>query len=247
MARAPGGRRARRPSASLSVSVGGRPSGSRGGRTPTVRRYVFGYCPARPRRALRRRCWWRLPFLFSLYLALSDASVGEPVARFVGLENFTAALENGTFWTALRNSAGLHDRRGHHEGPARHHPGVSPAPELQGKKIVRGARGDPVHLPIAISVLGWKWMYDSQFSVINWALSRLDLIGAYGTARLAGVAGRSRGLALLSVHVRQRLARFPFRRSSSCAGMTSVPPEVSTPPRSTAAPSCSGSTRWWCR
>src|SRR2546422_5212237 len=39
----------------------------------------------------------------------------------------------------------------------------------------------PFTIPIAISVLGWKWMFDSQFSVLNWALSGLGLIGEYGT------------------------------------------------------------------
>src|SRR5207253_1871136 len=44
------------------------------------------------------------PFLFSLYLAVSDANVGDPVATFIGLENFRSALEMDVFWTALRNS-----------------------------------------------------------------------------------------------------------------------------------------------
>src|SRR5215470_2404352 len=44
------------------------------------------------------------PFVFSLYLALSDANVGDPVASFIGLENFRAALETEVFYTALRNS-----------------------------------------------------------------------------------------------------------------------------------------------
>ena len=45
-----------------------------------------------------------VPFVFSLYLAMSDASVGAPVARFIGLENFASALENAVFYTAVRNT-----------------------------------------------------------------------------------------------------------------------------------------------
>ena len=44
------------------------------------------------------------PFLFSLYLAVSDANVGDPVATFIGAENFRAAIEMEVFWTALQNS-----------------------------------------------------------------------------------------------------------------------------------------------
>ena len=47
-----------------------------------------------------------VPFVFSLYLAMSDASVGDPVARFVGLENFRSALESSTFWVAPVSSSG---------------------------------------------------------------------------------------------------------------------------------------------
>src|SRR5207247_3383826 len=44
------------------------------------------------------------PFLSSLWLAVSDANVGDPVARFIGLENFRAAWEMDTFWIAFQNS-----------------------------------------------------------------------------------------------------------------------------------------------
>ena len=47
---------------------------------------------------------------------------------------------------------------------------------------MRGLVVIPFTLPIAISVLSWKWMYDSQFSVINWVpAAGSGLIGAYGS------------------------------------------------------------------
>src|SRR2546425_3675529 len=52
---------------------------------------------------------------------------------------------------------------------------------FKGRRVVRGLVVIPFTIPIAISVLGWKWMFDSQFSVLNWALSGLGLIGEYGT------------------------------------------------------------------
>ena len=59
-------------------------------RSNTSRRLAFGYLLLAPA-ALYVALLVGIPFLFSLYLAVSDANVGEPVATFVGLENFRAA------------------------------------------------------------------------------------------------------------------------------------------------------------
>src|SRR5881227_2932673 len=87
----------------LVVSVGERSRGQSWWRTPTARRYLFGYTLLAPA-VLYVGLLVGVPFLFSLYLAMSDASVGSPVARFVGIENFASALENAVFYTALRNT-----------------------------------------------------------------------------------------------------------------------------------------------
>ena len=72
-------------------------------RRQTSRRLAFGYLLLAPA-ILYVLLLVGAPFLFSLYLALSDANVGEPVANFIGLANFRAALESEVFYIALRNS-----------------------------------------------------------------------------------------------------------------------------------------------
>ncbi len=72
-------------------------------RTATARRYAFGYALLAPA-ALYVLLLVGAPFLFSLYLALSDANAGELTSSWVGLENFRSALESDVFWIALRNS-----------------------------------------------------------------------------------------------------------------------------------------------
>src|SRR5215510_16353955 len=91
------------PGTSLSVPVGGRVRGLPWWRTPTARRYLFGYTLLAPA-VLYVGLLVGAPFVFSLYLAMSDASVGDPVAQFVGIENFRAALESSAFYVALRNT-----------------------------------------------------------------------------------------------------------------------------------------------
>jgi multiple sugar transport system permease protein len=212
------------PPGSFSVAVGQSVRTLPWWRTPTARRYLFGYTLLAPA-VLYVGLLVGLPFVFSLYLAMSDASVSSPVARFVGIDNFMSALENATFYTALRNTVVFTVGAGILKGLL----GTSLAflllQPFKGRKVVRALIVIPFTLPIAVSVLGWKWMFDSQFSVINWALSRLGLIGSYGSPDWPVWLGQP-GLALLSVMFVNVWRGFPFSAIVLLAGLTSVPPEV---------------------
>jgi len=190
----------------------------------SVRRLSFGYALLAPA-ALYVSLLVAVPFLFSLYLAVSDASVGEQVAGFVGLENFKAALEMDTFWIALRNSVVFFVVAAIFKSLL----GTSLAflllQNFRGKKIVRALVVIPFTLPVAISVLGWKWMYDSQFSVFNWVLSRFGLIGAYGTDSWPVWLGNPH-LALIACVVVNVWRTFPFSAIVLLAGFTSIPNEI---------------------
>src|SRR4029450_10953998 len=47
---------------------------------------------------------------------------------------------------------------------------------FKGKRIVQGIILIPFVIPIALSSLAWKWMFDSLYSVINWMLMRAHII-----------------------------------------------------------------------
>jgi multiple sugar transport system permease protein len=196
----------------------------RGRRTPPARRYLFGYTLLAPA-VLYVGLLVGAPFLFSLYLAMSNATVGDPVATFVGLENFRAALESPTFYVALRNTLVFTIGAGILKGLLGTTLAFLLLRPFRGRKIVRALVVIPFTLPIAVSVLGWKWMFDSQFSVINWALSRVHLIGNYGSPDWPVWLGQP-GLALLSVMFVNVWRGFPFSAIVLLAGLTSVPPEV---------------------
>src|SRR4029450_8890506 len=151
--------------AAVSVAVRARPR--RGLAGQGARRLASGYLLLAPA-VLYVLLLVGVPFLFSLFLALSDASVADTTASFVGLENFRAAFESDVFFIALRNSIGFTLVAAVFKGLL----GTSLAflllQPFWGKKFIRGLVVIPFTLPISISVLGWKWMYDSQFSVINW-------------------------------------------------------------------------------
>jgi multiple sugar transport system permease protein len=193
-------------------------------RTHSVQRQAFGYTLLAPA-ALYVMLLVGAPFLFSLWLALSDANVGDPVASFVGLENFRAAWEMDTFWIAFWNSVVFLVVAAIFKSLL----GTSLAflllQDFWGKKLVRGLVVIPFTLPIAISVLSWKWMYDSQFSVINWALSRAGLIGGYGSESWPIWLGQPH-LALAACIAVNVWRTFPFSAIVLLAGFTAVPLEV---------------------
>src|SRR5262245_61351353 len=208
------------PAAALARRAGVRPKW----RSSSARRYMFGYTLLAPA-VLYVGLLVGVPFLFSLYLAMSDASVGEPIARFVGLENVRAALESPTFYVALRNSLVFTIGAGIMKSVLGTTLAFLLVQPFKGRKVVRAFLVIPFTLPIAVSVLGWKWMFDSQFSVINWALSQLHLIGGYGTAGWPVWLGQP-NLALFSVMFVNVWRGFPFGAIVLLAGLTSIPPEI---------------------
>ncbi|MBI3637054.1 MAG: sugar ABC transporter permease [Candidatus Rokubacteria bacterium] len=193
-------------------------------RTSTARRYAFGYTLLAPA-VLYVLLLVAAPFVFSLYLAVSNASVSDPVAEFVGLENFWSAVESETFRLALWNSVLFTVVAAIWKGVL----GTSLAflllQSFPGRKLIRGLVVIPFTLPIAISVLNWKWMYDSQFSAINYILHRLGLIGAYGSASWPIWLGEP-SLALWAVIAVNVWRSFPFSAIVLLAGFTAVPVEV---------------------
>src|SRR5215813_8786010 len=190
----------------------------------SAQRKLFGYTLLAPA-ALYVLLLVGVPFLFSLYLAVSDASVGDPVARFIGLENFRAAWEMDTFWIALRNSVVFLVIAAVFKSIL----GTSLAflllQSFKGKKLVRALVVIPFTLPITVTVVSWKWMYDSQFSVINWGLNKAGLIGGYGSESWPIWLGQPK-LALLACIGVNVWRSFPFSAIVLLAGFTSVPTEV---------------------
>ena len=212
------------PSTSLSVAVGGRVGVQSWWRTPPARRYLFGYTLLAPA-VLYVLLLVGIPFVFSLYLAMSDASVGVPVAHFVGLENFRTAVENASFYTALRNTIVFTVGAGILKGLLGTTLAFLLVQAFRGRKVIRALVVIPFTLPIAVSVLGWKWMFDSQFSVINWALNKAALIGPYGSPDWPVWLGQP-WLAFFSVMFVNVWRGFPFSAIVLLAGLTSVPPEI---------------------
>ena len=160
------------------------------------------------------------PFVTALWLSLTDAIVARP-GRFVGLANFVSLFTSDEiFQQALRNSFVF-------TGTAvtiKTVLGISLAlllsQKLRMKRLFRGAVLLPWVIPTALSTLGWWWMFDSLYSVINWSLIHMGLIHErlqwLGTPHLAMAA-------VITVNIWRGL---PFFAITILAGLMAINPEL---------------------
>ena len=163
-----------------------------------------------------------LPFLLALFLSLTNSSAGSLDFSFVGLQNFKNVVTNPVFLRALRNtfvftvvSQVLVMVLGNLLARAL-------LKNFRGKLLVRFLILMPWAAPISLATLGWLWIFDSTFSVINWALKVVGWLGPgqwyywLGDPTLGMVA-------IITVHVWRLL---PFSTVILLAGLTSIPAEV---------------------
>jgi multiple sugar transport system permease protein len=118
------------------------------------------------------------PLALGTWLGFTDAKIGRP-GHFVGLENFQflwgdqvtqLALFNTLFYTVVASviKFGL---------------GLWLAlllnKHLPFKAMLRAIVLLPFIVPTALSAIAFWWIYDSQFSIISWALLKLGFINEY--------------------------------------------------------------------
>jgi multiple sugar transport system permease protein len=164
-----------------------------------------------------------VPFGWAIYLSMTDAFGGSMTGNWVGFDNFTGAWENENFRRALRNT--LIFTFG------------SQAIVLTGAAVlshylVRDFRGKwfirfliilPWAAPVALGTLGWLWIFDSLFSVINWTLGHG--LGVVDTADPPQWLGQP-NLTLFAVTLVHAWRILPFAVVIFIAGLASIPTEV---------------------
>jgi len=164
-----------------------------------------------------------VPLGWSIYLSLTDAIGGSLSGNWVGFDNFTSAWSDENFRKALRNTLIFTF--------------ASQAIVLVGAAIlahylIRDFRGRwfirfliilPWAAPVALSTLGWLWVFDSLFSVINWTLGHgFGVVDSNDPPQWLGRPN----LALLSVIIVHAWRILPFAVVIFLAGLASIPSEV---------------------
>lgn len=185
----------------------------------TRRRLTFGYSMLAPA-VVYMAVLVGVPFLWSIYLSLSNATVGTPVAQFTGLSNFVTVLQDSTIRLAIRNTVVFTVVAGIFKALL----GILLAfllmQDVPGKKVIRSLIVVPWTLPTAISALAWKWMFDPQFSAIDYVAKAMHLI--QGWPNWLGEPG----LAMAAVITVNVWRGFPFATIVLMAGLSAVPLEI---------------------
>jgi multiple sugar transport system permease protein len=159
------------------------------------------------------------PLVLGVWYSLTDATVVRE-GRFIGLKNFIDALRDPTFGLALRNTVIIAV--------------VATAAKISlsvalaflllkafpGRSVLRTLFVLPWTIPIALSAIAWKWMFHSQFSVINWLLLKAGIIDQsiqwLGTPLPA----------MLAVILVSTWRAVPFGAIVVMAGLTALPADV---------------------
>lgn len=162
------------------------------------------------------------PLFFAIYLSLSNATTGSYTLEFVGLDNFARALRNPNFRTALANSfifTGISQVLVVIFGSIL---AIALQEKFRGRSIMRFLILLPWATPVSLAAIGWRWMYDSLYSVVNWMLKAVHILGPTDFPQWLGFPSLAIP-AVISVHVWRT---FPFSAVVILAGLTSIPQEV---------------------
>jgi multiple sugar transport system permease protein len=160
------------------------------------------------------------PFGMALYLAMSNAFIGRP-SNFVGFRNFVALWESDSFRQTFQNAfvftgaaVGLKLVLGMVLALLLNE-------QLWFKRLIRGAVLLPWVIPTALSTLGWWWMFNSLYSVVNWTGIGLGLMDPPGPNWLG-----QKYYAMTAVVIVNVWRGLPFFAITILAGLVSIPKEL---------------------
>jgi multiple sugar transport system permease protein len=163
-----------------------------------------------------------VPFCLALYYSVSDISMGSRTLHFVGLRNFASVVATTKFRTALQNTLVFAIVSQILVMVLASVLALALNRDFRGKWIVRLLILLPWVAPISLGTIGWLWILDSTYSVINWTLEALGLVPTYGGFMWLGVPSLAMGSVIL-VHVWRIL---PLATVIILAGLTSIPPDL---------------------
>jgi multiple sugar transport system permease protein len=162
------------------------------------------------------------PFLLSLFYSVSDVTVGSRSMGFVGLENFSRVVETSTFWTALKNTLIFTIVSQFFVLVFANILAMALSTDFRGKWLVRLLILLPWVAPISLGAIGWLWIYDSIYSVINWTGQALRILGPDQWPIWLGQPN----LAMVSIIIVQIWRIVPLATVILLAGLTSIPQDI---------------------
>ncbi|MBP2296937.1 carbohydrate ABC transporter permease [Azospirillum rugosum] len=159
------------------------------------------------------------PLGLGVWLGMTDTRVGR-AGQYIGIENYEMLWTDSVFWTSVFNTllytvvASI----------AKFALGLWLAlllnRHLPFKAFLRAIVLLPWIVPTALSAIAFWWIYDSQFSIISWSLTRLGLIEH--NINFLGDPAWARA----SVIIANVWRGIPFVAITLLAGLQTIPPSL---------------------
>jgi multiple sugar transport system permease protein len=162
------------------------------------------------------------PLFLAIYLSLTNAVAGSLTGDFVGFENYTREWSNPIFRDALKNTFIF---------TLVSQIIVLVLAKLLANFLIRDFRGKwfirflivlPWAAPISLGVMGWKWIFDSLYSSVNWIGQAVHILGPQENPQWTG----NPDLAMAAVITAHAWRLLPFATIIILAGLASIPREV---------------------
>ena len=176
------------------------------------------------------------PFVMAVYFSLSNAFIGRP-SEFIGIRNFVQLWDSDAFRQTFQNAFVF-------TGIAvvfKVVLGIVLAlllnEQLWFKRMIRGAVLLPWVIPTALSTLGWWWMFNSLYSVVNWTGIALGVMDPPGPNWLG-----QRYYAMAAVITVNIWRGLPFFAISIMAALVAIPKELY---EAAEADGASANSRFW--
>jgi multiple sugar transport system permease protein len=165
-----------------------------------------------------------LPFALAVVYAFSDIKVGSVGYHFVGLQNFKSILHSATFLRALYDSFIFTVGSQVLVLVGSTLLALALEKKFRGRGLVRFLMLLPWVAPVSIGAIGWKWILDSLYSVINWVLVRIPILhlDKFNPPQWLGEPA----LAMASVIVVHTWRLLPFSTVILLAGLSAIPKEI---------------------
>ncbi|MHB8453625.1 MAG: carbohydrate ABC transporter permease [Acidiferrobacterales bacterium] len=162
------------------------------------------------------------PFMLAIFYSLSDATVGSQTIHFVGLTNFRRLMDDDTFWQSLRNTLLITFISQLLVVVLGNILAMALYVDFRGKWLLRLLILLPWVAPISLGSIGWLWIFDPVYSVINWSMQRL---GIFGPDTWPIWLGQPR-LAMASIIMVDVWRLLPLATVIILAGLSSIPQDI---------------------
>ncbi len=163
-----------------------------------------------------------VPFVLAFIYAFSDIRIGSNTIHFVGLANFRSVIQSPSFKVALQNSFIFTIFSQIVVIIGSTILAIALENAFRGRGIIRFLILLPWVAPISLGAIGWKWILDSLYSVINWVLVAVHLYKPYSAPMWLGEPH----LAMASVILVHSWRLLPFSTVILLAGLTAIPKEI---------------------